>query len=330
MTHIFRSNFFQNMLARISAAACIGLCGAAVAQDAFPARPLKIVVPATAGGTTDIVARTLAEKMAAGLGQPVTVENKLGANGIVAVRAVAGAPADGYTLLLIHTAYTQNLALRNDHPYNLSELVPLVLLGRSGTVLVVPSSLGVNTLKEFVEYVRARPGKLSYGSFGVASTAHIYGEMLKTTANIQLEHVPYKGETAALNDVLSGQIVATWGSAGTFEPHVKAGKLKILAITGPGRMPQYPDIPSFVELGYPTFDLAGWNGVFVPKATPPAVVERLTSEVSKGLQTPEVTGKLIGFGFQTVGTQGPAFAQFLEADVKKWSDVAKANKIQAE
>ncbi|MGE4239447.1 Bug family tripartite tricarboxylate transporter substrate binding protein [Ramlibacter sp.] len=300
------------------------------AQDNFPSRSLKIVVPATAGGTTDVVARTLAEKMSASMGQSVVIDNRLGANGIVAVKAVAGSPPDGYTMLLIHTAYTQNLALRSDQPYSLSEMIPLVLLGRSGTVLAVPSSLGVSTLKDFVEYVRARPGKLSYGSFGVASTAHIYGEMLSNVAKLQVTHVPYKGETAALNDVLSGQLAATWGSAGTFEPHVKAGKLKILAMTGPERMPQYADIPTFVEQGYPMFDLAGWNGVFVPRGTPPAVVDRLTAEVRKGLQSPEVTAKLVGFGFVPVGTQGRAFSQFLDADVAKWTAAAKANNIKAD
>lgn len=299
-------------------------------QDAFPSRAMKLIVPATAGGTTDIVARALAEKMSASMGQQVIVENKLGANGIVAVQALTSAPADGYTMLLIHTAYTQNLALRSDRPYNLSDLVPLVLLGRSGLVMAVPADLGVSTVKEFIDYARARPGKLSYASSGIASTGHFYGEMLNAAGKLQVAHVPYKGEVSALNDVLAGRLAAAWGAAGFYEPHVKAGKLKILAITGPARMAQYADIPTFVEQGYPTFDLAGWNGVFVPRGTPPAVVDRLITEVTKGLQSADVTGKLVGFGFVPVGTQGPAFAQFLDADMSKWSAAAKANNIKAD
>lgn len=310
--------------------AALGMPMAALGQDAFPARPLKLVIPATAGGTTDLIGRALAEKMSASMGQSVTVDNKVGANGIVAVKATTSAPADGHTMLLIHTAYTQNLALRTDSPYSLSDLTPLVMLGRSGTVLAVPSSLGVSTLKEFVEYARARPGKLAYASPGVASTAHIYGEMLNNVAKIQLAHVPYKGESATLSDLLSSQIAGSWGGAGFFEPYVKSGKLKILGITGPERMPQYPEIPTFVEQGYPTFDLAGWNGVFVARGTPPAVVERLTAEVRKGLQSSEVTGRLATFGFVPVGMHGQAFAQFLDADMKRWSAAARANNIKAE
>lgn len=317
-------------LTLFSVACSLVLPVAVHSQEAFPSRPMKILVPGGVGGANDIIARTLAEKLSASMGQSVVVENRVGGNGIVAVKALTGAPADGYTMMLAYTAYTQNLALRSDQPYQLTEMIPLVLLSRSGTFLAVPTSLGVNTLKEFVDHVRARPGKLSYGSFGIGSTANFYGEMLNTAAKLQMTHVPYKGEVPALTDVLAGQLAATWGSAGTFDPHVKAGKLKILAVTGPARMPQFPDVPTFVEQGYPTFDLAGWNGVLVARGTPSAVVERLTAEITKALQTADLTSKLAAFAYLPVGLKGSAFGQFLEEDVKKWSAAAKANNIKAE
>lgn len=298
------------------------------AQEMFPSRAIKLIVPATAGGATDVITRALAEKMSSSMGQQVVVENKVGANGIVAVRAAASAPPDGYTLLLIHTAYSQNLALRTDQPYKLADLVPLVMIGRSGMVLAVPASVRANTVKEFLDHARDSSEKLSYGSSGVASTGHFYGEMLNSTGRLGMTHVPYPGEVAVLNDLLAGRLNAAWGAAGFFEPHVKAGKLKMLAITGPSRMAQYPQIPSFVELGYPAFDLAGWNGVFTTRGTPQAVVDRLIVEITKGLHTPDVVAKLNNLGFVAVGTQGPAFEKFIDEDVRKWSAAAAANNIK--
>lgn len=321
-----RRKTLGQLLPLIALAAACGM-GGAHAQDTYPSKPIRVVVPYPAGGGTDIIARMIGVQLSQRLGQPVVVENKPGASGILGNDTVAKAPGDGYTVLMGITAVVQIPALYKKVPYKLSDLTPVAQIAKSADLLMVPRSTGVTTLQQFVDKAKATPGTLNYGSYGNATSSHMNGERFKQKAGIDITHVPYQGsgpETAAL---LGGQITLAFVDATAAYPHIKSDKVNILAITGAQRHPALPQVPTMTESGYPGLEANGWFGMFVPASTPKPIVDKLGTEVSAIVKSPELNKRLTEMGLIAVGSLPEAFKVQVEKDAEHWKNVAEAAKI---
>jgi len=296
----------------------------AVFAQAWPVKPVRIVIPYPPGGQTDIVTRYLAEKLTPALGQTVIGENRAGAQGIVGIEAAKNAPPDGYTFVYVNVS---NISL-NPHmyaklPYDpQKDLAAVTQLGLSVLAMVVPPSLGPKTLAEFIAYVKANPKKVSFGSFGNGSTSHIYGEMLNGSAGLDMAHVAYKGAAPAVQDIMAGHAHMGIHDLATVGPHVRSGKLLALAVTGPKRWPLFPDVQTFAEQGQP-LDIAGWNGIMAPAGTPRAIVERMSAEINRIIQSPEGREQILKFGLLVTGTTPDEFAGIIQRDTPRWGDVIR-------
>ncbi len=314
--------------------AFLALClstASAIGQDLapFPVRPIKIIVLGAPGGLSDLYARLVGDRLATALGQPVIMDYRPGAGGIIATQLLMSAPADGYTLMLGYSGLTQNLAFRSDKLYTLKDFAPISQVTFTHTGFFVSASLGVTTLAQFAALVKASPKKYSYGTFGIASTGHIAAEMLSKTAGLEMIHVPYKGETPGLNDLLGGQISAfPGGGLGSFMPHVKSGRLRVLAVAGDKRAAVAADAPTFAEAGFPEAGFTTWAGFLAPAQTPKAIVLKLSEEISRIVKLPEVSAKIEEYGASPVGSTSDAFANFIDADLKRWILVANTTGIK--
>ena len=299
--------------------------------QSWPDKPVRIVAPYPPGGQTDLVARFLAEKLAPVLGQSLLVENKPGAQGIVGLEAVKNSPADGYTFVYVNVS---NISI-NPHvhlklPYeSLRDFAPVSQIGLSVLAMVVPPSLGVKTLAEFIAYAKANPGKASFASFGTGSTSHIYGEMLKASAGIDMVHVPYKGAGPATQDVVAGHAQMGINDFAAVGPFVRSGRLVALAVTGPKRWPAFPDLQTFAEQGQP-LDIAGWNGIMAPANTPKPIVERMSAEINKAIQSPDGREKMLQMGLLATGTTPDDFAEVIRRDTPRWGEVIRKAGIKAD
>ncbi len=312
--------------------AFLALCISSLAlAQAWPDKPVKLVAPYPPGGQTDLVARFLAEKLSPALGQTVIVENKAGAQGIVGLEAVKNSPPDGYTFVYSNVS---NISI-NPHvhvklPYDgLRDFAPVTQIGLSVLAMVVPASLGPKTLPEFIAYAKSNPAKVSFASFGTGSTSHIYGEMLKGSAGIQMTHVPYKGAGPAIQDVVAGHAQMAIQDFAAVSPFVKSGRLVALAVTGPKRWPAFPDLKTFVEQGQP-LDIAGWNGIMAPANTPKPVVERMSAEINKAIQSPEGRERMLQMGLLATGTTPDEFAEVIRRDTPRWGEVIRKAGIKPE
>lgn len=293
----------------------------AMAQTAsWPSRLLKIVVPLPPGGVMDGLTRIVADRLAQRLGQSVIVENRPGANGMIATSAVAGADPDGYTILSTMSSIVQNVSLHKSPSYKMSDLLPLVPLGRLPIAFIVPKTLGITTLREFVEKARNGPQPLSYGTYGLGSSAHIIGEVLMRNTGIKLLQVPYRGEAPALTAILAGEVDSAFVSVGGAMAH--AEKAQTLAIANPARMKRYPDIPTFDEAGFPVLGLTGFSGFFAPAAIPKDVAGRLSRELREIVSLPDVNSKLLDFGFENMSDVAD-FPGFVDDEVKRWASVIR-------
>jgi len=291
---------------------------------AWPARPLKMVVPYPPGGNTDAIARFVAQPMSKALGQPVLVENRPGANGVIAVDAVAHAPADGYTLLLApvtQLAIVPRLMKTNYDPA--TDFAPISIVATNPFVLTVGAAFPAKTLAEFVEYARSRKGALQYASSGEGSLPHLTGVQLFSRAGVELTHVPYKGNAQIMADVLGGHVPAYFANLSEVLPHANKGTLRFLAQTGETRAPQLPDVPTIAEQGYPGFRSLTWNGLLAPTGTPQAVVDRLAGLVAAATHDPEIAGRMQAAGLIPVGDTPSQFAETLRADLKSWAKTVK-------
>ena len=248
------------------------------AQDVFPSRPIRIITPTAAGGNIDIMARALAEKLAAAWGQGVVVEPRPGANGMLAASAVAKAAPDGYTVLFSHSALVQNLLLQPNPPYKLAELTPVSMLALFPIAYGVNPSLGVGSLAELIALAKAKPRTLSFGSYGTGSGGHVIGAALNRAAGIDLTHVPYKGEVPAVTDMMSGQVSSAYGSVGYMARQLGTGKVRLLAVASQARLKNFPDLPTFAEAGFPALNLPGWGGLFLPAERILPLVGSVTDE----------------------------------------------------
>lgn len=306
------------------------LTGSALAQD-YPSHPITMVVPAAAGGTTDLAARMLATALGPALGQSVVVDNKGGGNGAIAAGIVKRAPADGYTLLMQYSGYhVISPHLTRAPQWDLKDFQPIANVLSAPQIIVVRSDLPVKTLAELVAYAKANPGKLNYASSGNGSLQHVTGAMLEQQAGIKMVHVPYKGTGPALQDLLAGQVQLTFGTAPPFMAHIAGGKLRVLAVTGSERLPSLPDVPTTAEAGYPKLTPTSWFALFAPASMPKPIASKLTADVQKVMSEPAFKQKALEQGAKA-DYQSPAQLEAkVKADYANWGEVVKASKIEAD
>jgi tripartite-type tricarboxylate transporter receptor subunit TctC len=298
----------------------------------YPAHPVKLIVPFPPGSTPDIVGRTLGAKLQQELGQPFVVENRTGAGGNIGTDAVAKAPPDGYTLLIgINGPIATNKYLYRSLPYDpQKDLTPISLLATAPQMLVVAPQLNVESFKAFIECARTHPGGISYGSVGSGSASHLTMELLKSELKLDLVHVPYRGFPPAVTDMLSGNIQTMFAIIPGVLPHVRAGKMKALAVTALRRSALAPEVPSVTELGMPQLESLAWIGLLAPAATPGAVLERLSAETRRGMRAADVSDVLGRQGFDVVASTPAEFQRWIDAESAKWARVIRASGASAE
>jgi tripartite-type tricarboxylate transporter receptor subunit TctC len=310
-------------------AAATMLAAPAFAQSGYPNKPIKIIAPVQPGGGVDLVARTIADRLGQALGQSIVVDNQSGGGGVVGSMMTARAAPDGYTLMVGYVGtHGTNPAVRK-LPYDaIKDFTPIAMVGGTPNILIVPPSVPVSTLKEFVAYVRANPGKLSYGSSGPGTLTHLAMEQLKVAADLDIVHVPYRGIGPAITDILGGQTQALFPGLAAALPHIKAGKMKPLAVTGLKRHPLLPDVPTFEELGYKGFDGVQWYGIVGPANIAPPIVKRLNEEINKLLASPDLRERLSSEALEPMPMSPEQFGQYMRDDIGKWSRLAKARNIE--
>jgi tripartite-type tricarboxylate transporter receptor subunit TctC len=302
---------------------------ASVAHAAWPEKPIRLVSPYAPGGTNDTTARIVAERLRERLGQPVIVENKPGANIRIASQMVATSPPDGYTLLWTAAPHTVNPAFYKDLPYDtVKSFVPVVHAVAIPVLFSLAPSTKATTVKEYLDRAKADPKLATVASPGTGSAPHLALELLISATGVPLVHVPYKGDTPAVSDMMGGQIPAGFNAIGTSLPHVKAGKLRPIAVVAKERFPGLPEVPTFAELGYPTVDANTWFGLVAPAGTPAAVVERLNKEINEILKEPEAKKRLAEQGAVAIGGTPADFDKFIRADLAKWEKLVKARNLK--
>ncbi|AZG16412.1 tripartite tricarboxylate transporter substrate binding protein [Cupriavidus pauculus] len=308
----------------------VAACAPLLAAAAYPDRPIRMIVPYSACGGADNTARVIAQRMSASMGQQVVIDNRPGAAGVIGEEAVAKATPDGYTVLYDASAFAVNPSLRKMSFDPLKDLVPISLVATAANILVVPPNAPYKTVKDFIAYAKANPGKLTFASAGSGSGSHLAGELLNAKAGIDLLHVPYKGGAPALTDVMGNQVSAYFGNVASTLNYAKSGKLKALAVTSLKRNPGLPDTPTLAESGLPEFQVLEWNGVWVPKGTPPDVVARLAKEVQDAVADPQVQDKLRQMGLEPVGNTPQQFGKFVQGEAARWGALVKQRNIRAE
>ena len=306
-------------------AICLALCAFEASAQAYPAKPIRMIVPYAPGGTTDILARAVGQKLTASLGQPVIVDSRPGASGMIGADAAAKAAPDGYTLLMAYTAEIAIMpGLMKKMAYDVHrDLAPVTLGAVTPMVLVVHPSLPSRTVKEFVALARSRPRELPYASAGNGSPAHLAFEWMQRAASISITHVPYKGAGPALIDLMGGHVVIYFSGMPPAMPHVRSAKLRALAVSTAKRSPAAPDIPTVAEAGIPGFDVPTWFGVLVPAATPKEIVTRLNGAIAQALTAPDVREQMAREGAETSPTSPEAFGAFIRAETVKFGKIIK-------
>jgi len=306
------------------------LCAEAFAQG-FPSRPIRVVVPFPPGGGTDVVARTVAPRMSELLGQPIVVENRAGAGGNIGTEYVARAAPDGHTLLVASAATAINTTLTKNLSWDLlKDFAPVVLLVHNQSLLAVHPSVPVTSVKELIALAQAKPGQVTYASYGNGSSAHLIAELFKMMAGVDLLHVPYKGAAPAVNDLVGGQVNVIFADVAVILPHVKSGKARALGIGSAKRFDGLPEVPTIAEAGVPGFEAGGFLGLAAPAGTPPAVIATLNGAAVKALAAPEVHERLLALASPPVGDTPEEFARFLREQVAKWARVIRAGNIRAD
>ena len=309
---------------------CVGMSPAAFAQ-AYPARPIKILVGYPPGGAVDLVARTIGQKISTSVGQPVIIENKPGGGTNIAVRALIDSPPDGYTVMLAANALAANMALYQPAPFDTDrDLVPVSLVGRVPVVIAASASSEMSSLAKLVAAAKARPGMINYASPGNGSTPHLAVEFFARAAGIELSHVPYKGGAAAITDVLGGQLPLVAVNAVEVLPHVKAGKLRVLAAMSLSRAATLPDTPTIAESGYPGFEASVWYAVVAPKGTPQPVVDKLNAEIHKALASADVKERLAAVGAEVAPGTPEQLGAMIKSERIRYEKLIREAKIRAD
>jgi tripartite-type tricarboxylate transporter receptor subunit TctC len=304
---------------------------AAAAEPQFPQRPVRMIVAVPPGGPADTLARLVAPKLTESLGQTVVIDNRPGANGIIAYEMTARAPADGYTFTAVAAGVVINPSLYRKVPYDaLKDFAPLTLGITVPNILVVHPSVAAKSVKDLVALARAKPGGVTFASAGNGTSGHLALELFRMTAGVDVIHVPYKGGGPALADVLGGQVQALFSIALAASPQVKAGKLRALAITSGKRSAVAPELPTVAEQGFPGYEVIGWFGWLAPAATPRPIVNRLHGDLVRALQMPDVRERLLSQSTEPVGNSPQEFAAFMKSEYAKWAKVIKAANVQLE
>ena len=304
---------------------------APAAHAAFPEKPIRMLVGFTAGGPTDVIARTVAERLTDKLKQPVVVENRPGANSSIALQALKASAPDGYTVLVgTNGALTIAPVIQKNLAYDpLKDFAPVALMSSYPYLLVVnPKRLDVPDFKSFIDYARKHPRELSYGSTGVGTVNHLGAEQFWILTGVELVHVPYRGDSEAMVDIVAGHIPVYFATLTGAAPHVRSGAIRPFAITARKRTPLFPDLPTVAELGIPDFELVPWNGLIAPAGTPADVVATLNGAVNESLRHPDVQRRLAEFGLEALPDTPEAFRKLIEAELARWRDVAAKVKVE--
>lgn len=318
---------------RLAALVLALACGTALAQTPFPSRPIRVVVPYAPGGATDLIARSVATKLGEVLGQPVLIDNKPGANSGIGAETVAKAPADGYTLFFTNDAtFVLNPLLFQKLSYDIArDFVPVAPVAYLNLTMVVSASLPVNGFAELVAWTKSKSGSISYGSYGVGSQAHLMGEAFRKLTATDIVHVPYKGSAPAVADVIGGQVVFTFPAITTIQGFLKAGKVKVMAISGDKRSPLLPDVPTFTEAGFKDMDIGAWYAFFAPAGTPAPVVERLNAAVATMLSNREfVDQQLVAQGMSPMVMTPDRMAAHVRTETERMARIVRLSGAKVE
>jgi tripartite-type tricarboxylate transporter receptor subunit TctC len=315
----------RTLLAALAASPVALRAPLAFAQTAYPSQPIRIVVPFPPGGATDIMARAAAQKLAEAWKAQVVVDNRPGAGGNIGSELVAKAAQDGYTLEMGTVGtHAINASLYAKMPYDhVKDFVPIVLVAAVPNVLVVHPSVPANSVQELIAYAKANPGKLNFASSGAGTSIHLSGELFKVMAGVQMTHVPYKGSAPAITDLLGGQVQLMFDNLPPSLPHIRAGKLRALAVTTSERAPALPDVPTVAESGLPGFEASSWFGLLAPAGTPREIVVKINGEIARWLVTPEAKEKMIAIGANAKGGTPEDFAKHIADETAKWAKVVK-------
>ena len=303
----------------------LGILPADALAQSYPSRPVRLVVPFPAGGTTDILARAMAEKLSGALGQQFVVDNRPGAGGNIGSDIVAKSPPDGYTLLMGTVGtHAINPSLYPKMPYDhVKDFVPVVLVAGVPNVLVVNPTVPAKTVAELIALAKEKPGTINFASSGNGTSIHLSGELFKLLAGVQIAHVPYKGSAPALTDLIGGRVQIMFDNLPSALPHIKGGKLRALAVTSSKRAPALPDLPTIAESGVAGFEASSWFGILAPAATPRDIVQRINAEANKALHAPDMREKLLAQGAEAVGNSPEFFADYIRTETVKWAKVVK-------
>jgi tripartite-type tricarboxylate transporter receptor subunit TctC len=307
--------------------AVLALTATGAAAQTYPTKPIRLVVPFPAGGTTDILAREVGQRLSTSLGQPVVIDNRPGAAGNIGSELVAKSAPDGYTLLMATVGtHAINPSLYAKLPYDhVADFAPVILVASVPNVLEVTPSLPVNSVADLIKLAKEKPGQINFASSGSGTSIHLSGELFKTMAGVDMTHVPYKGSAPALADLIGGQVQVMFDNLPSSLPQIKAGKLRAIAVTSAQRAPALPNVPTIAESGLPGFEASSWFGVVAPAGTPPAIVARLNADLNLWLQTPDAREKLLAQGAAAAGGSPEQFATHIRAETEKWAKVVKAS-----
>jgi tripartite-type tricarboxylate transporter receptor subunit TctC len=330
MSRLLRRHAITAITAAVTAG-LLPLTAALAQQGTWPERPIRIVVPYGAGGSVDAIGRTLAQELSTRLGQPVVVENRVGAGSNVGSTFVAKSPPDGYTLLLTSPGNAVNVTLFKQMPYDVkTELTQVAVVGRAPGILLVRPDFPANNVKELVAMAKKEPGKLNFGSGGPGSSEHLAGEMFKTIAGIDMTHVPYKGGAAVINDILAGQIQVFFTNQANVIGQIKGNRVKVLGVASNQRSALVPNVPTFAEQGYPEQQVSVWWGIAAPAKTPTAILDRLNSEILAAGASPTMRTRLLEMGAEPITTTRAQANAFLDEEIVRWGKVVKSSNAQAD
>ena len=317
---------FENLACHTALVLAAAFASASAWPQEYPNRPIRMIVPFSAGGATDLLSRELGHALTERWRQQVVIDNRPGAGGIIGLDLGAKATPDGYTLVMCSSStLAVGPALGTKLPYHpIKNFTPIAEAAIIPIVLVVHPTVAARSLRELIQLAKAKPGQLAYGSNGVGTTTHIAGEVFKRVAGIALVHVPYKGGSAAISDAIGGQIPLLFGAVSTPLPHIRAGKLRALAVTSARRFPAMPDLPTVADTGLPGYEVISWNGVLAPAGTPQDIIAKLNAAFVKAIRAPQLRDKLLASGFEPVGSTPEEFGTHIRAETAKWAKVVKA------
>jgi tripartite-type tricarboxylate transporter receptor subunit TctC len=308
-------------------AACVLLLPSLSPADAqdYPNKPIRLIVPQPPGGTSDILARVFAQKLSDNLRQQVIIDNRAGASGTIGTDLAAKSTPDGYTIVLVYTTHATTPGIYGKLPYDpVADFAPITITALAPLFLVVHPKIPVTSVKELIAYAKTRPAELNFCSAGNGSGSHLAGELFNTMTGVKLTHIPYKGSGLAITELIGGQVQLMFAGIVPIDPHVKAGRVRGIAVSSAKRSVALPQVPTIAESGLPGFEVVGWYGVLAPAHTPPLIVARLNREFLKILQTPEMRDRLLSEGAEPVGNSPAEFTAFLKTDIARWAKVIKA------